>query len=133
MQLIGRGCINDGVRTIIIIMTIKNKCPVDFSPQIRNIIVFSMRKKWTYISFLEQRHPVGSGIMRRLICFPIGRWFVKPGRGFVIIKRVKINHEYMFLCSELQIFIYVSKTKVCAIFFDFRVFVLGRPKYVVSI
>ena len=45
MQLIGRGCINDGVRTIIIIMTIKNKCPVDFSPQIRSMNVFFHKKK----------------------------------------------------------------------------------------
>jgi len=106
-------------------MTVKNKRPVDSSPQIRCMNVFPHEKKWTWVSFPDQRHPVGSGVLRRLIGFPTGRWFVKPGRGFVIIKRVKINHEYMFLCSELQIFIYVSKTKVCAIFFDFRVFVLG--------
>ena len=69
------------------------------------------------MSFLEQRHPVGSGIMRRLICFPTGRQFVKPGRGSVIIKRVKTNHEYTFLCSEPQIFTDVSENKVEAIFF----------------
>ena len=45
MQSIGHGCINDGVRTIIIIMTVKNKCPVDFSPQIRCMNIFPHEKK----------------------------------------------------------------------------------------
>ena len=76
------------------------------------------------MSFLGQRHPVGSGIMRRLIGFPIGRWFVKPGRGSILAKRAKTNHEYTFLRSESQIFTCVSKTKVGSIFFDFWMFVL---------
>ena len=69
------------------------------------------------MSFLEQRHPVGSGVLRRLIGFPTGRWFVKPGRGSVLTKRAKTNHEYTFLCSEPQIFTDVSENKVEAIFF----------------
>ena len=63
------------------------------------------------MSFLEQRHPVGSGVLRRLIGFPTGRWFVKPGRGSVLTKRAKTNHEYTFLRSEPQIFTDVLKTK----------------------
>ena len=76
------------------------------------------------MSFLEQRHPVGSGVLRRLIGFPTGRWFVKPGRGSVLTKRAKTNHEYTFLRSESQIFTCVSKTKVRSIFFGFWMFVL---------
>ena len=45
VQSTGRGCINDGVRTIIIIMTVKNKCPVDFSPKIRCMNIFPHEKK----------------------------------------------------------------------------------------
>ena len=77
------------------------------------------------MSFLEQRHPVGSGVLRRLTGFPIGHWFVKPGRGSTLIKRAKINHEYTFLRSESQTFTCVSKIKVGSIFFGFWSFVLG--------
>ena len=45
VQSTGRGCINDGVRTIIIIMSVTKKCPVDFFPQIRSMNVFPHETK----------------------------------------------------------------------------------------
>lgn len=119
VQSTGHGCVNDGNRIIIIIMSVKKECPVDFSPQIRSMNVFPHDKKSDMRVLLCQRHPAGSGVLRRLTGFPIGRWFVNPCRGSVLAKRAKTNHEYTYLRSEPQIFIYVSKTKVCAIFFDF--------------
>ena len=129
VQSTGRGCVNDGNRTIIIIMSVKNLCPVDFSPQIRSMDVIPHDKKSDMRVLLCQRHPVGSGVLRRLTGFPTGHWFVKLGRGSVIIKRVKTNHEYTFLCSEPQIFTCVSKTKVGSIFFDFWMFVLAPESF----
>ena len=41
----GRGCVNDGNRIIIIIMSVKKECPVDFSPQIRSMKVFPHETK----------------------------------------------------------------------------------------
>ena len=45
VQSTGRGCVNDGNRTIIIIMSVKNLCPVDFSPQIRCMNIIPHEKK----------------------------------------------------------------------------------------
>ena len=45
VQSTGRGCVNDGNHTIIIIMSVAKKCPVDFFPQIRSMNVFPHEKK----------------------------------------------------------------------------------------
>ena len=45
VQSTGHGCVNDGNRIIIIIMSVKKECPVDFSPQIRSMNVFPHEKK----------------------------------------------------------------------------------------
>ena len=45
VQSTGHGCVNDGNRIIIIIMSVKKECPIDFSPQIRSMNVFPHEKK----------------------------------------------------------------------------------------
>ena len=75
-------------------------------------------------SYVRDIQPI-QVILRRLTGFPIGRWFVKPGRGSILTKRAKTNREYIFLHLESQVFTCVSKTKVGSIFFGFLVFVLS--------
>ena len=48
MQSTGHGCVNDGNRIIIIILSVKKECPVDSSPQIRIMNVFPHEKKVRY-------------------------------------------------------------------------------------
>ena len=77
MQSTGHGCVNDGNRIIIIILSVKKECPVDSSPQIRIMNVFPHEKKSDMRVLLCQRHPADSGDSAQTYRFPnrsLGRW-----------------------------------------------------------